>query len=255
MGLHWILTTAGKWHAWPEGGRRTFCGKVNAEHLRDTPAVQIASDVSVGENICTTCAKKTGKSAAYAIDDGPTLAWFGYLRRHLTHVRAKVADATVEELARLLAEVGPPNDPVAVEVFEQVRTILLRPHHSKQRKIKREYTVITIPHLKGALAKLPPKTGALQRIAATLRIWRTVTRDDPSRQNFHADRVVETMLQIPDPEAYIKHLYARGLPALAAMFHPNTLARAKKDTALRGAFAGSNEYWDNTADQLNIVSD
>jgi hypothetical protein len=70
--------------------------------------------------------------------------------------------------------------------------------------------------------------------------------------------VLDVMLQVPDAEAYVRHLAGRGFTALGAMFHPNVLARAKKDPALRGAFAAYGTgaaYWERTKDQLHVITD
>jgi hypothetical protein len=162
--------------------------------------------------------------------------------------RIRVADVTIEKLAVLLAEVGPPGAFESTAVYDQVQLLLLKPSWSRNK-------IASLPHLKAALELLPPKTGALQRVADTVRAYRNITHRNLNTDNFHADRVVEVLLQIPTPEPYIRHLNSRGLTHLAAMFHPNTLERAKKDPTLRGLFAGSNEYWDRTTSQLNIVSD
>jgi hypothetical protein len=46
------------------------------------------------------------------------------------------------------------------------------------------------------------------------------------------------MLAVPEKhlEAYIRHHKDKGFSHIAAMFHPNTLERAKNDPALRGVF-------------------
>lgn len=241
-----------------------MCGRVNIEHLRESPAIKIAGAPVDEEGagfieICGTCARKTNfdyQPPAPAVGDATQAAWMGHLRRHLTRVHVRVADATVQELASRLAEVGAPESEEAREVFDQIRVLLLTPTFKRVKGPKgRTTTLTTLPHLKETLKKLPPRRGILIQIAAALRTWRLITHRDPTADRFRSDRVIETMLQIPSPEAYIKHLNSRGLPHLAAMFHPNTLARAKNEASLRGLFAGSNEYWDNSTAQLNIVRD
>lgn len=255
--LHWILRN-GKWHAWPKGGRRSMCGRINVEHLRETPAEKIVTTLPSDAIVCTTCGKKTHLAPApVSGQDAIIGAWLGHLRRHLTRVHLKVSEANLQLLAERLAEVGPPDTKEAQDVFEQVRILLLTPHFSRVQSARgRTTTVRTLPHLKEALSKLPPTTKALARVAATLRMWRNITQRDPSADRFRADRVIEVMLQLPPgAEAYIQHLHAREFSHLSSMFHPNTLERSKKDTALRGLFAGSTEYWNQSEDQLNIVTD
>lgn len=255
----WVLMSTGKWHAWPKGGRKTMCGRVNAEHLRDRPAVRIIKEPpAISEDRCASCAKAVLGPAALPADVSETAAaWVGHLRRHLTRARIKAADAVVQALAERLGEVGGPDDDAAREVFEQVKGLLLRPHFLRTRGAAgKERTISTLPHLKDALTKLPPNTGALQQVAVTLRLWRSITNRDPHADRFKADQVIDTILKLPpNPEAYIRRLSEKGLPHLAAMFHPNTLERAKHDTALRGLFAGSSAYWNDTSEALNIVTE
>lgn len=245
--IHWVLNGTGKWHAWPNGGRRTYCGRLTMEHLRLHSATQISADIPTGK-LCTSCVKKSG-----VLIEPTTAAWVEVLRHYLRRSRIKVDNNSIEQLAALLAEEGSPDEVAAREVFEEVQQLLLKPTWSgNHRHLSATYS---LPHLKEALTKLPLNTGALTRVATTVRAWRTITNRKLNTENFRSERVIEIMLQIPSPEPYIRHLNARGLPHLAAMFHPNTLERAKKEPTLRGLFAGSNTYWDNTASQLNIISD
>lgn len=259
--MRWILTHSNKWHAWPQGGRSTICGRVNIEHLRQSPAIKIGGEPVQGEGaVCTTCGRKTryAPPAAQSVADANAALWLGHLRRHVTRVHVRAAKGTLEALAARLSLVGSPDTPEGLEVFEQVRVLLLTPVAQRTARLRRDgnHTVImTLPHLKAALKALPPTRDAILHVTRALRSYRNITHRDPTADRFKADRVIETMLQIPAPDQYITHLNERGLPYLAAMFHPNTLDRAKKEPALRGLFAGSNEYWDNTADQLRIVSD
>ncbi len=255
MTTAWIQTGGGKWHVWPTGGRRSICGRLNVEHLRARPAKSItATPPDASADVCADCARKAHRPRPVHPEE-QIEAWMGIIRRHLLRVRVRVADVTVAELARRLAEIGSPETAEAREVFEQVRVLLLRPTATRVRGAKKTMTISTIPYLKEALAKLPAHAGALTEVAAAMRCWRAITQRDPTADRFRPDRVIETMFQVPVLEPYIRHLNAKGLPHLASMFHPNTLARAKRDTALRGLFTGSNTYWDATAEQLNIVRD
>lgn len=234
-----------------------MCGRVNIEHLRRTPCAQIAAKVPTDGDVCVSCSKKTGHAAVVPSNvDAGTAAWIGSLRKQFHRMHAQVAEETIVMLASRLAEVGPPESAAAREVFDQIQGLLLKPLFTRRKHgLRNTRTTVTIPHLQDALDKLPPNTAALRQIASTMRCWRSVTQRDTANDKFRSDHVVDTILQIPTPEPYIRHLLARGLPHLAAMFHPNTLARAKKEPTLRGVFAGSATYMERTASQLNIVTD
>lgn len=252
--LKWLQGSTGKWHAWPRGGRRSLCGTLTVEHLRAQPAIQITEVFPEGQDLCQSC-----RRAACVVDpkdsvQGVAGAWVGLLRRHMAHVHVRIAEATLRELANRLAEVGSPDSAEAREVYNQIKSLFLTPLRRTTKKNGKTLTIVTLPYLTEAVAKLPPNTHALEQIASTLRTWRSITQRDPSIDRCRPDLVVEVMLQLPSkPESYIRHLNARGLPNLAAMFHPNTLQRAKKETSLRGMFAGTTEYWNDTEDQLNII--
>ena len=253
--LRWLESAQHKWHAWPIGGRKSLCSTLTVEDLRTSPALRISEAPAADGVLCSTCRRKAGVVTPSTVS-GITAAWLGLLRRHLLRIHVRVAEATLIELAARLAEVGNPGEQAAREVFSQVQVLMLNPLRSpsgRHSRTGRALTVVTIPYLKEAIAKLPPKTGALTQVAATLRLWRHLTNRDPRTDRGRPDRIVEVMLQLPtQPESYIRHLMNRGLPNLSAMFHPNTLARAKKETALRGLFAGSNDYWTKTKNQLHV---
>jgi len=184
---------------------------------------------------------------------GAMSAWLGYIERHLKRVRATTRREDLLTIAALLAEIGPPDAPAACDVFEQIKVLLLTPVESPWARRHRKQP-IALPSLQAALALLPPRTGRLAVVAAAMRCWRNVMgRQDPG--NFKPDKVIEVMLQIPEPEAYLQHLKTKGFELLGVAFHPNVLARAKQEPALRGLFGGSTDYWNRTADQLNVVTD
>lgn len=249
--MHWLLMPSGTWHAWPPAGLRTLCGRVNVEHLRLRPATKIHGEPPE-EGRCVSCAKKAGLVMARSHPDPTTAAWIGLLQLHLRRARIHQAPTTaIEHLAELLAEVGSPGSAEGCDVFEQSALLLLKPTWVRAGN----RTIVTLPHLKATLALLPLKSGALLRVANTVRDWRTITQRDLTTDNFRTDRVVATMLQLPVAAPYIQHLHSRGLSHLAAVFHPNTLERAKHHPTLRGLFAGSTEYWEHTESQLNIIRD
>jgi hypothetical protein len=151
-----------------------------------------------------------------------------------------------------LADVGTPSDPEAVAVYEQLRTLLLTPRFRRRNG----RSTLQITHLREALDALPPDAAVLRQVAETMRLWQKITGRSVKQDRFQADRVIKTMLEVPEPEAYIRHLDAQGLPHFAAMFHPNTLERARKAPALRGVFDARNtEYWQQLRGQLNVVED
>lgn len=256
--LHrWILRLNNTWHCWPTRGRSTYCGRINVEHLRVTPAVAITDAPALDGKICTACARKSGYvSPAATCADASTGAWIGVISRHLIHVNVRVAADSVGELARRIAEVGSPGDAEARELFERIRPVLLRPVWVKKKYLSgKERSTASVPHLKESLALLPPEPGALRKVAAAITAWQQVTRRDPMVEKYNLARVIGAMLSVPDPTLYVTHLHGRGLPTLAAMFHPNTLERARRETALRGMFAGGSQYWQNTMSQLHIIED
>jgi hypothetical protein len=200
------------------------------------------------ESFCTFCIKKAGIVFPSAHFDPTVNAWIGVLRLRLRHARLRVADILVEQLAILLAEVGLPTSQQGIEVFDRVQQLLLKPSWTRSK-------VATLPHLKEALSKLPPKSNSLLRVANAISSWQNITHHSLATDNFRAERCIDIILQIPVAEPYITLLHSRGLSNFAAIFHPNTLERVKKDASLRGMFSGSNDYWQRTESQLNIVTE
>ena len=258
--MKWILHKTGKWHAWPKGGRRSKCGTLTLDDLRVLPARRIVQVLPNGAVVCGTCGRMVGKVASTTAGrmklGGSASAWLGHLRKHLMRVRVQIRDSTLRDLARRLGEVGPPEDPQAIATYDQIRVLLLTP----QRHLKRDgHTIQKITRLKEALALLPKDDPQkLHHVAETMRLWRRITgRTVGAREKFRADTVVASMLEVPTPEPYIKHLHSMGLSNLALMFHPNTIERRKSDAAVRGVFSGSSDYMQHTAAQLDaqIITD
>ena len=151
----------------------------------------------------------------------------------------------------MLVETGPPDDPAALELFEQVKQLLLTPMRVRGETGKERMQLVG---LRASLELLQPRSGSLQAVAAIFRTWRTIMGGrDPG--HFRADKVIAVMLQVPDAETYLQHLKARGLEPLGVAFHQNVLERAKKEPTLRGLFGGSTDYWKRTQEQLKIVTD
>lgn len=257
---YWVRVHARVWHAWPKGGRRSLCGRLNVEHLREASAAALqlqSSRPSMDQQLCATCGKKSGATiAAPTAPNEIAAAWRLHLGLYLQRAHVRTSSAVVALLADRLAEIGPPTDAEAQAIFNQVRCLLLRPLTQRRaRRDGRATTTRTLPHVKAALEAIPARHGALRDIATTVRTWHEITQRPIEVESFHPVRVVTTMVQVPAPAPYIRHLVSRGLVALAVVFHPNTLERARKDPALRGLFAGSVDYWNRTSDQLRIVRD
>lgn len=248
----WVLVSTDRWHAWGVGSYQTVCGKVSTRDLSKRPAKAIADAPPEGAVVCLLCERAIGSTNIPCSTKKPlggvAGVWLGLLRKHLLHVRARVAEPTLRELATRLSMIGAPGDPSTVVIYDQIRALLLTPRYQRRRG---PFTVMQITRLKEALEALPPTTEALHHVATATKMWRRITgRQISSSERFKADTVVRTMLQVPNPEAYIEHLYSRGLYDLALMFHPNTLESRKKDAALRGVFGGGSEYARRTAVQL-----
>lgn len=187
-----------------------------------------------------------------AVVDGAVAAWTGYVRAHLRREGLRLAERDVLALAAHLAEVGPPTDAPARAVWEQVRVVLLTPLVKRGTDGR---SVRTLAGVRAALAKLPPNGGAMTRVAAAMQCWRRVAGRTAALGRYRPDRVVETMLQVPDPEPYVQQLNAQGVHQLARVWHPDTLARARRDPKLHGVFAGTGDYWDQIGGQLDVARD
>lgn len=250
--MHWILSNAETWHAWKQHHHATVCGRIDVDHLRKYPARKISQDLPVNQNVCTSCLRKTGAAISSA---GPVAAqWIALIKRHQKHIHARVHEKLIVEMSERLTEIGSPSSLEGQEAFDYVKLVFIRPlYDRKTNSLGHTKSYATFPYLKDALAKLTP--GSFQRIITALRYWRNTTNGDLSRARFRPDNIVEAILTLPAPEPYIRHMHAQGLSSFALIFHPNTIERARKDTALRGLFSGSTEYWTETADQLNIVTD
>jgi len=97
--------------------------------------------------------------------------------------------------------------------------------------------------------------GGLAKVLHAATVWQKTTNRRFEDDLYKTDRVLEVMLQVPDPEPYVRHLKSRGLEHLAAVFHPNTLARAKTEAGLRGVFNKTNEYWNEAKDHITVVEE
>jgi len=245
--MHWILyPTKKRWHAWRHGEKECICGTLTVAHLREHALSGVVNELTPDMVPCGSCKRILERGSS------PASAWIGFIRRHIKHKHcAMPAQADLDAIAELLVETGTPDDPAAVELFTQVKDLLLTPMRIRTQTGKQTNRIVG---LRESLALLAPRSGSLAAVAAIFRCWRNIMgRQDPG--HFRADKVIGVMLQIPEPEQYLQYLKTNGLEPLGVAFHPNVLERAKKSTELRGLFGGSTEYWKRTAGQLNIVKD
>jgi len=181
-----------------------------------------------------------------------TAAWMGLIRRHLTTTHSQLPLPDVQLLAERLTLLGSPDNPDVQAVYRQIQTLLLTPMYVRRTT---GGGTRRITHLRDALEKIPPDAQSLTHLATTMAIYRRVTGRALSRDKFRRDRVVETMLAIPDPEAYITRLHDQGLSNIAAMFHPNTLEHRKKDPSLRGVFHDGMDDYDQDVGPVRVIRD
>jgi len=263
--LFWLEFRSGRWHAWPVGGRSSLCGTITRESLRKAPAKQILRMLPTDAPACISCTRRRlGRTPIVQKQQlakgSVTAQWLSYLRRHLITKRIKISTKNELLLAGHLATIGAPSEPKATFVYEQIRTLLLtpRPQIVASRGGRGTSRMYKITRLKEALAALPPTTTALLHVAQGMALWRKITGRsvDSKVEKFQTDTVVETMLAVPNLEAYIRHLHNKGWSSLAQMFHPNTLARSQQEPALRGALdPKTSAYWEQAKQQLTIVEE
>lgn len=252
--LFWVQATTRLWHAWPRGGIRSMCGKLSRDGLQAAPAKAIATVLPTDAQLCGGCRLKLGALAPAttlpkSITPGTGAAeWFGFLRRHLMRARVHLNAEDQALLASRLASLGACTDPQARAAFEQVRELLLTPRGNHRNG---GHATTKIVGFRKALDALPPDPLALARVAAAMRAWHRITgRRVTGNTRFNPEVVIAAMLSVPAPEPYIEHLFRGGVSELAMLFHPNTLARHKQTSALRGVFGGGTDYWQDTAAQL-----
>lgn len=152
---------------------------------------------------------------------GTVSEWLVFLRRaaRADHIRAP--DNHLVRLAGLLAIVGGPDVERARDHFHAIRGLFFRQAR--------------VPRWGKAAGSIPadPAMG-LERITACAREYGKVT--DVSRLfrgKIRLDQVVRVMVQIGDAEAYMWHAARSDFLNPHALFHPNTLAAARR--RVRGA--------------------
>lgn len=255
--LHWIFGRTKKWHAWPVRGEGSLCGAVTAQQVRealqkrqleisDTPPVQ------TGRNLCELCRRKAGVVAETKGLSADAALWMPHLLAHGTRMRVNYPRDELEELAERLATIGPPTSLEAQTVYMQLQKLILTPLAVSVGSGRRDVKSF---HLRAAVQALPPSATALRQVANALKIWSRVTGRGLVREKLSPATVLQVMLEVPQLEPYVSRLHAQGMSNLRAMFHPSTLEWARKDPTLRGMFAGTDAYWDKTADTLNVVAE
>lgn len=88
------------------------------------------------------------------------------------------------------------------------------------------------------LAAIPPEREYLGRLAENVEgygeVLEVTGNDAIRKQRFGLVQVIEVMMEVQDPVAYVEHGKRSGLTQVGALYHPNTLKVAKN--LLRGAF-------------------
>lgn len=251
MKLRWLLTHTGRWHAWPARAPSTLCGTLNIEDLRRHPAREIVPGLEPQHRAtaCRSCLRQCEEaSPAPSGGDDATAEWLGYLRLHAKRMHVVSAGRALEDLASMLGGAGRPTDKAAQELYDSIRILMLTP--MRVGRVRRFH------RMREALDLLRAEPDGLIRIGAAMLCWRTVVLNGgvpPREMRWRPDAVIKSMLQVPNPEPYVRHCAAKGLQALGVMWHPNVVARAKRDASLRGVFNGGSAYWDRTKSQLKVI--
>lgn len=237
----WIHAAGGRWHAWPASGGATACGAVTADRLRARPALAIAKEPPADGEWCRICAKRLGIERSTV--SAHLAGWVGAITRTLIrkHLRGRVPTAVIHEFAALLAEVGDTTSAEAAQVFAIVWPLFFKKRGAQAR---------------AALALCPKDAAVLRHLAASITAWHAQTARAIEFEAFIPERVIGTMLRVKDPAAYVRVACEREkVTFLAAVWHPDRYARLMKQTEIRGALAGSETYWQATADQLHVLTD
>lgn len=237
----WICTAGDRWHAWPANGGATVCGAITTDRLRAKPAKSIKKAPPAGGLWCRICARHLNLERRSV--SANIAGWVGVIKRQLTrmHVSSKVPADVIETFATLVAEIGQPDNADAGRVFEVVLPLFF----GARRK-----------NLRGAVEACPKGAQSLAHIAACVTAWHMQTSRTLAHETFTAERVITTMLRVKDPAAYVRVVCDREhVTYLAAVWHPDRLARMERKTEVRGTLAGGESYWQNTADQLRVLTD
>lgn len=227
--------TSHTWHGWVRGQPMSACSRMTELSLRKEPARDVRTEIPMDEHdLCFSCVRNLG----LATPKITARMWEIMIERRALAARVQLDKEDIEDFADLLCRLGPPGmKGEADEIFKSVTSILLKPVRVALRTRGRgKQAVMKFPHFREAVQLIPPGADNLRHLANAIQTWRAVTGLNPTMERFRSDQVIQTMLSVPSPEAYVQRLTDKGLPHLGVMFHPNTLEQSRKDSALRGIF-------------------
>jgi hypothetical protein len=185
--------------------------------------------------------------------DTPTRAARSSLTWHMVvnmtvkglHLSTQPARKDLDAFIEALEQVGPPDSPAALKVYQAVSAVFLRPYRTwvppKPGRSGRHVTVLR--SFKEAVGLVVPDAGKLRQVATCVETWQRLNpARDIGKERFDLKNVVEGMLAIPGhaAEPYVERLCEKfdDDPAIARVFFPVTVARSRKDPALKGL------WWD-----------
>ena len=240
----WLRHAGEPWHGWLPGARASLCNEITLYDLATTPVAAAVSQLPTGAQdvLCPACAEKAGVCGLLS-SEAVSALWEGLIRKQFKRHRLRLAAREdIEDFADLLSRLGPPSSPEAAYVWRHLVTVIFKPYKSRRTDaVSGKQRIVTVlPSFKSIVAqRLPPDPDKLRQVAETIALWCRVTGKNPTEERFNPDKVIQTILEIPEPVAYVTRLKEVLESAnLALMFHPTTLSRARKDPALRGL------WWD-----------
>lgn len=149
--------------------------------------------------------------------------WVVLLARNFQAKRCAVPkDGTLEKLAGALVLVSSdPEDEEARKVYWSLCALFAKTERQARWS--------------QATALIPADRERILRISECVRVFQDEFRGISfSRARINLETTIRVMLEIPDARAYVRHCKEGGLNYPGAVFHPNTLRRAKQ--SLRGVF-------------------
>lgn len=160
---------------------------------------------------------------------------------------ARVPDRDRIHLAALLSLVGSPSSPEGQEAFWAFRALLIHPDRTYR--------------LRAALNLIPPTREEILHVVRAVHAYTAETEQAVGRQKIRVDEVVDAILQIPAPAAYIRVLHGQGFTRMGAIFHKKTLAGSRERPEFRGIFSGTvgtpdkPGYRESAEGHLRVISD
>jgi hypothetical protein len=148
----------------------------------------------------------------------PVRVWATALGQAATAARLQVDKGEMVRLAGLLALAGDPF--TAVPTFHAFKLLFIHP--------------LRINNWKAGLQALPATHASISRVVACVAACQAdpvVEQQGFKKTHVNLEQVLPVMAQVPDPAAYLAT--TRELRKINAIFHPNSLAQAKK--SMRGA--------------------